>query len=68
LSIAAFIAIGCIIYAAVQIQLSQGDAEKLKKARETLTSCILGFMLIIFSVFILRVIGVDILQIPGFSK
>ncbi len=57
----------CIIYAAFMIQSSQGNPEKLKKAQEMITSCIMGLMLIIFSVFILRLIGVNILRIPGFG-
>ncbi len=56
----------CIIYAAFQIQSSQGNAEKIKKAQEMLTSCIIGLILVIFSIFILRLIGVNILKIPGF--
>jgi len=66
--LAGIISLFCIIYAAFQIQTSSGNAEKVKKAQELLTSCIMGLMLIIFSVFILRLIGVDILKIPGFSK
>jgi len=57
----------CIIYAAFMMQSSQGNPEKLKKAQELITSCIMGLMLIIFSVFILRLIGVSILKIPGFG-
>jgi len=57
----------CIIYAAFMMQSSQGNPEKLKKAQELITSCIMGLMLIIFSVFILRLIGVNILRIPGFG-
>lgn len=57
----------CIIFSAFQMQTSQGSPEKIKKAQEMLTSCIMGLMLIIFSVFILRLIGVKILGIPGFS-
>lgn len=57
----------CIIYAAFMMQSSQGNPEKLKKAQEMITSCIMGLMLIIFSVFILKLIGVNILKIPGFS-
>ncbi|KKQ23223.1 MAG: hypothetical protein US40_C0016G0011 [Candidatus Roizmanbacteria bacterium GW2011_GWC2_37_13] len=57
----------CIIYAAFMMQSSQGNPEKLKKAQEMITSCIMGLMLIIFSVFILRLIGVNILKIPGFN-
>jgi hypothetical protein len=57
----------CIIYAAFMMQSSQGNPEKLKKAQELITSCIMGLMLIIFSVFILKLIGVNILKIPGFD-
>jgi len=65
--LAGIISLFCIIYAAFQIQTSAGNAEKVKKAQELLTSCIMGLMLIIFSVFILKLIGVDILKIPGFK-
>ncbi len=68
IGLAGFIALICIIYSAFQLQLSQGNPEKIKKAQELLTSCIVGLMLIIFSVFILKVIGVDILRIPGFGR
>ena len=68
IGLAGVIALFCIIYAAFQIQTSQGSPEKIKKAQELLTSCIMGLMLIIFSVFILRLIGVDILRIPGFGR
>lgn len=57
----------CIIFAAFTMQSSQGNPEKLKKAQEMITSCIMGLMLIIFSIFILRLIGVNILRIPGFN-
>lgn len=67
IGLAGTISLLCIIYAAFMMQSSQGNPEKLKKAQELLTSCIMGLMLIIFSVFILRLIGVDILRIPGFS-
>lgn len=58
----------CIIYAAFMMQSSGGNPEKLKKAQEMITSCIIGLMLIIFSVFILKLIGVNILRIPGFGS
>ncbi len=62
--IAAFI---CILYAAFVLQTSAGNPERIKNAQQLLTSCIMGLMLIIFSVFILRLIGVTILHIPGLS-
>jgi len=67
IGLAGIISLFCIIYAAFQIQTSSGNTEKVKKAQELLTSCIMGLMLIIFSIFILRIIGVDVLRIPGFS-
>lgn len=67
IGLAGIIALLCIIWSAINMQISQGNSEKLKKAQENLTSCILGLILIIFSVLILRVIGVDILKIPGFG-
>lgn len=67
IGLAGSLAMLCIIYAAFMMQSSQGNPEKLKKAQEMITSCIMGLMLIIFSVFILRLIGVNILKIPGFG-
>lgn len=66
-ALAGFITFFCIIYAAFILQTSSGDPQKIKKAQELMTSCIMGLMLIIFSVFILRVIGVNVLRIPGFG-
>ncbi len=67
IGLSGLITLMCIIFSAFQLQTSQGSAEKIKKAQEMLTSCIMGLMLIIFSVFILRLIGVNILKIPGFQ-
>lgn len=58
------IALLCIIYSAFRMQTSMGNPEAIKKAQENLTACITGLILIIFSVFILRLIGVSILRIP----
>lgn len=65
---AGVIALFCIIYSAFMMQTSQGNPEKIKKAQGNLTACVSGLLLIIFSIFILRLIGVDILRIPGFGK
>jgi len=61
------VALGCIMYAGFLLQTSTGDPEKVKKAQELMTSCITGLIIIIFSIFILRIIGVDILRLPGLS-
>jgi len=55
-----------IILGAIQIQTSTGNPEQLNSGREIIQGAIAGLLLIIFSVFILKFIGVDILGIPGF--
>lgn len=67
IGLAGLMAFLCIIYSAFVMQTSAGDPERLKKARQNLTSCIVGLLIIIFAVFILQLIGVEILKIPGFG-
>lgn len=55
------------IYAGFMIMTSSGNPERLKAGQELLTSAIAGLIMLIFSVFILEIIGVKILQIPGFG-
>ena len=52
-----------ILYASFMIMTSQGNPERLKAGQELLTSAISGLLLLIFSVFILNLIGVNILGI-----
>lgn len=67
LGLAGIFAFFCIIYSAFLMQISSGNPEKVKNAQSMFTSCIAGLILIIFSVIILRIIGIDILRIPGFN-
>lgn len=59
-----------IIYAGFMIMTSAGNPERLKAGQELLTSAISGLILLIFSVVILKIIGVDILGLDkfGFGK
>jgi len=57
-----------ILVAGFQIMTSRGDPQRLQAGKELLTSAIAGLLLIIFSVFILQLIGVNILGIPGFNQ
>lgn len=62
------VALLCILYSAFRMQTSMGNAEAIKKAQENMTACITGLIVIIFSVLILKIIGVDILRIPGLGN
>lgn len=56
-----------ILYAGFMIMTSQGNPERLKAGQELMTSAISGLVLLIFSVFILNFIGVDILKLGNFG-
>lgn len=57
-----------ILFSGFQRITSAGNPEKLHEAKDLMTAAISGLLLIIFSVFLLRLVGVDILQLPGFSS
>jgi len=59
------VALMLIIVASFQIITSSGNPEKVQAGKELLTSAIAGLIMLIFSVFILKFIGVDILKLPG---
>lgn len=67
LSLAGGIALLFLIYGGFLILTSGGNPETIQQGKEILTSAIAGLLLIIFSVFILRLVAVDILKIPGFG-
>lgn len=56
-----------IVFSAFQIMTAGNNPQQLQGGRELLTAAISGLILIIFSVFLLRLIGVQILNIPGFG-
>lgn len=62
------IALIMIIISGYQFMVSQGNPETIKAATGQLTSAVVGLLFIIFSFVILQIVGVDILQIPGFGK
>lgn len=59
-----------ILYAGFMVMTSGGNPERLKAGQELLTSAISGLILLIFSIFILNFIGIDILRLDlfGFGK
>ena len=54
-----------ILYAGFMLMTSTGNPERIKAGQELMTSAISGIVLLIFSVFILNFIGVNILGIFG---
>lgn len=65
LGIAGGIAFLLILGSGFIIMTASGKPEQLQHGRELLTAAISGLILIIFSVFLLQLIGVQILNIPG---
>lgn len=57
-----------MLVAGFQIMTSSGNPERLKAGQELLTSAIAGLILLVFSVFILRTIGIDILGIQSLKQ
>ena len=57
-----------MLLGAFQMLTSAGNPDTLNAGRERLTSAIIGLLIIIFAVLLLQIIGVGILNIPGFTK
>jgi len=66
-SLSGGIAFLLMVYGFILITTSQGDPKAIQGARETITSAITGLLISIFAIFILRLIALDILKIPGMS-
>ncbi len=45
---------------------SQGDPQKVQAVKENITSILAGLILIGFSLILLKAVGADVLQLPGF--
>lgn len=56
-----------MLYAGFMIMTAAGNPERIKAGQELLTSAVAGLILLIFAVFILRFIGVDILGLDAFG-
>lgn len=64
--VAGGIAFLLMVYGFISLATSGGQPDKVKGAKETITSAITGLVVSIFSLFILRLIMVDIIKLPGF--
>lgn len=56
-----------MVYGFIMMTTSGGDPKAVQGAKETVTSAIVGLLICIFAIFILRLIAIDILKIPGIS-
>lgn len=56
-----------LISAGYRLMVSQGDPEKIKEARESITSAVLGLFFIIFSFVLYNFITNTVLNLPGFN-
>lgn len=67
IGIAGGIAFLLMLWGAFNVVTSTGNPDKLNNGKEIIASAIAGLLMILFSVFLLKLIGVDILGIPGFG-
>ena|SRR3989344_5701295 len=63
MGIAGGVALLMIVFSAFIIMTSSGDPKKIQSGQQLLTAAISGLLLLIFSTFILRLLGVNILNI-----
>lgn len=56
-----------MVYGFILMTTSSGDPKAIQGASETVTSAITGLLLCLFALFILRLVAVDILKIPGIN-
>lgn len=68
ISIAGAIAFILMLFGAFQMITSAGNPDNLKTGQELFTNAIIGLLFIAFSVLLMQIIGVDILNIPGLSR
>ncbi len=67
IGLAGGIAFLLILYGGFQVLTSGGNPEKLNEGKDIIIAAMTGILLIVFSVVLLKIIGLDILQIPGFG-
>ena len=55
-----------MLYGSLIVTVSAGNPDQLQNGRDIITNAIYGLLMVLFSVVILQIVGVEILQIPGF--
>ena len=61
------LALALILYGVFIVTTSAGMPDKLKAGSEIITSAIIGLIFILLSIFLVNLIGINILGIPGLS-
>ena len=67
LGISGTVVILTILYGSFMLSISGGDLKRVQEARDAITSAVMGLMFVIFSVTLLRFLGVNLLQLPAFG-
>ncbi len=62
------IAFALLIYGGIQLINAGGDPERVERAKRIITRALVGALVLFFTVLIIRVIGYDILQLPGWKE
>ncbi len=68
LGIAGGVVVLMVLAGSFLLSTSQGDPKRVEEGKSLISSAVIGILFVIFSVTILRFIGVDVLQIPGFGR
>ena len=64
LGIAGGVAFLLLVYGSLKFIFSAGNPDSVTQAREVITSAVIGLLVVVFSVFLLRLIGISILGLP----
>lgn len=56
-----------LVSGAFKLITSGGDPDNIQAAKERITSALAGLLLIVFSVVILQIVGIQVLGLPGFT-
>lgn len=62
-----FMSFMVFVYGAFLVLTSAGDTERIQSGKKHISFALKGLLLIIFGVFILQIITINILKIPGFN-
>ena len=65
--IAGGLALALLMSGGIKFITAQGDFKAMPEAKKTITSALIGLLVIFFSILILKVIGYDILGLPGWG-